>query len=395
MSCQMRQKLLSHCKLVVYCQCCQCTLHLISAALKLNATWSVSPLPSLCAAVKLGVDSDDNHSEATDRAAMLTSPAAGCNNTDASGGPDSISAQPFSLPKQIHSSASLVNGVCSRLKASPMQSEATPDPMRTLADSAPMWDQGEVGRASVPHDQAHWQDEYATNWDRVGMGRTASPCDMAAAAMRQVSCPSSLHDESHAKSGKGRAWACKLCTFAANPSHSIRCEVCETVRGSALQDFRPSMVSVSTNLVMPCQAAPLGHKERHAVLPSRSQSSKHSQHSIAKFLGSRKPLNAEAEAAVPTTEPSAGQNTDQPRQGCAAVQQEKSVTCPEWTRAEFDTEVRWQCARCKCWLQSGQKAEHDDYHLALDLQHESSAGHRTYIVSGIDHNKRQKSCKTA
>ncbi|KAL3138793.1 hypothetical protein ABBQ32_005635 [Trebouxia sp. C0010 RCD-2024] len=340
--------------------------------------------------VKSGVDSGDNHTDATHGASA--NPAAGYEVTDADETPDSLETQLFSLPKQIHSAASLVNGVCSRLKASPMQSEATPDPRRPASNLDPVRDQAEVGRASVPHDQAHWQDEYATNWDRVGMGRTASPCDVTAAAMLQVSCPSGLHDESHAKSGKGRAWACKLCTFAANPSHSIRCEVCDNVRGSALQDYRPSNGDVSPSVSMSCQAASHpGHTERPAVLSSRTQSNKRSQHSIAKFLGSRKPTKADA--WVPSTEANAMPSTHQPSQGHATVYQDGPVPCLAWTRVDFDKEVRWQCAKCKCWLQTEQKPEHEDYHLALDLQHESSVGQHTH--TDYNHNKRQKSCKAA
>ena len=321
-----------------------------------------------------GEDSSDNENFVKEApcAPRQTHSAAHSAASDAvpSGRPDSSAAQPFSLPKQIHSAASLVKGVSSRLKASPSQSEATQDLMQLSNNPDQVQDQAEVGRASVPHDQAHWQDEYATNWDRVGMGRNESPSDAAAAAMQQVSCPSSLQDEPHARSGKDKVWACRLCTFAVNPYHSIRCQICDTVRGTTLQEYRPPTADVSGDDRQSSQLAPPGQNERqqglNARLQHKRQRSKRSQHSIARFLGSRNQSGAEADPMTASVV--------HPRQGNVTVHHEKSAACTAsaWTRVQFDTEVRWQCAKCKCWLQTEQKAEHEDFHLALDLQHQSS-----------------------
>lgn len=149
------------------------------------------------------------------------------------------------------------------------------------------------------------------------------------------------------------------------------------MRGSTLQDYRIPAADVSIGVR---QSAPLRQSEQYqgpvAGLTHKSQSSKRSQHSIARFLGSRKQSGADADAV--TT------NAMHSRQGKAAVQPEKSVACSAWTRVEFDSEVRWQCAKCHCWLQTEQKAEHEDYHLALGLQHRT--GHLP--------SKRHKSCTT-
>ena len=326
---------------------------------------------------------DDNLVEGAPGIARQTNSAAKNADADAvASGQDSKAAQHFSLPKQIHSAASLVNGFSSRLRAVSSQSDATQDPMQLSSNPGQVKDQAEVGRASVPHDQAHWQDDYATNWDRVGMGRTASPSDAAAAAMQQVSCPSSLQDDSHAKAGKGRAWACKLCTFAANPSHSIRCQICDTVRGTTLQDYRPPTTDVSRDDKQFSQPAPPSQSERYqgsnaVSTRGKRQSSQRSQHSIARFLGSVKQSSAEADALTSSTMRSS--------QGNATVHHEVSPACSAWTRVEFDTEVRWQCAKCKSWLQTEQKAEHEDYHLALDFQHQSCGIH-----SRTDHTQSKK-----
>lgn len=299
----------------------------------------------------------------------------------ASAGFDSTNTLPLMLPKHIHSAASLVNGYSSRPKVAPSQSAATQDPMRSSHDSAQVKPEVEIGRGSVPHDQAHWQDEYATNWDRVGMGRNASSSDAAAAAMQQVSCSSGLHDESQAKSVKGKAWACKLCTFAANPSHSIRCEVCDTIRGSTLQDYRPpaANASESVDARASTQAAPSTHAEHQFAMPSRRKASKGSQRTIANFMGSAGVKRAEVDTM------SIGLHDS--RQNNAHVEHDKTEA-DGWIRVELHAEVRWQCMRCKCWFQTGQKAEHEDYHLALDLQQQSTSAQQPRHSL-----KRQKACK--
>ncbi|KAA6417424.1 MAG: DNA polymerase kappa-like [Trebouxia sp. A1-2] len=304
----------------------------------------------------------------------------------------SNSTQTFSLPKRIHSAASLVNGMSSRMRPAAGQPDATRDAMSLSRDQAQVRPQTEIGRASVPHDQGHWQDEYATNWDRVGMGRNASSSDAAAAAMRQVSCPSGLHDvEPEPQSSKGKAWACKLCTFAENPSHSIRCEVCETVRGSTLQDYKaspsaaagPEASTARPKLTQTTSQAPGIH---NAGNRNTRQTNKQQQRSIAGFLGPG--IGKSAQAAEPslhldTSQSNAYRSADEPAQ--------QASNELGWARVDFHTEVRWQCAKCKCWFQTGQKAEHDDFHLALELHHQSDPLARTTLQVM----KKQKICKSA
>ena len=307
-----------------------------------------------------------------------------------------ISSQPFCLPKGIHSAASLMNGVSSTSRLSASQADAVRDPMSSARDpmsSSRDHTQGraetEIGRASVPHDEAHWQDEYATNWDRIGMRRNASSSDAAAAAMQQVSCPSGLHDESEARSSRGKAWACKLCTFAENPSHSIRCEVCETVRGSTWQDHRLTPSATSTALDASATGLRAAQPEPHASavhtisMRNKRQSSKQQQRSIAGFLGSgvSKGIKVgESDHAAETVD--SGHSHSHVVEPAQQPPNESG-----WLRVDFHTEVRWQCAKCQCWFQTGQKAEHDDYHLALELhQHCDNVPH---ILHNI---KRQKIC---
>lgn len=374
--------------------CYQCNNELAISFCLISATCLETAVrlilfPFLSAAVSSGEDCSENENlfKEASHASRQAHSAAKSADADVvtSGPPDSSAAQPFSLPKQIHSAASLVNGVSSRLRALPSQIEATQDPMRLSNNPDQVQDQAGVGRGSLPFNQVHWQDDYATNWDRVAVGRNASPSDAAAAAMQHVSCPSSLQDESHARSGKGKAWACKLCTFAANPNHSIRCQVCDTVRGTTLQDYRPPTTDVPGDDRKSSQLSPPSHSERHpgsnAGLQRKRQSSERSQHSIARFLGARNQSGAEAVATTPSIA--------HQKPGVATIHHEKSAasSASAWTRVEFDTEVRWQCAKCECCLQTEQKAEHEDYHLALDHQHQSNGmQHKRYIQV-----KRQKS----
>ena len=292
-----------------------------------------------------------------------------------------IDIQLFQLPKHIHSAASLVNGVSSKLQPVPSQSDATQDPLRLSSDLSQFRDQVEIGRGSVPHHQAHWQDEYATNWDRVGMGRNASPSDAAAAALQQVSCPSALGDESQARSGKGRSWACRLCTFATNPHHSIRCEVCDTVRGSSLQDYRPAAASSNDSLDDQNQLAKSGSAGQadHLAAGVKKQDNRRSSNTLANFLGSKSSVHAN-NAAVPSID--VRQGDEQAEDDTAGANNQR------WLRVKFHTEVRWQCQQCKGWFQTGQKTEHEDYHLALDLQRRSHDAQPPRVGS----HKRHKTC---
>lgn len=299
------------------------------------------------------------------------------------------------MPKRIHSAASLSIGTSSRSRLATTQADATRDPMSSSRDHAQASKQTEVGRGSVPHDQAHWQDEYATNWDRVGMGRNASSSDAAAAAMQQVSCPSGLHDEPEGRPSKGKAWACKLCTFAENPSHSIRCEVCETVRGSTLQDYRPAAsaaasaaapadVETDRGKTQPALVTPVIPAAHASSMRSRRPTSKQQQRSIAGFLGPG--VSKQSEASILKHE--AG-TAKQDAAGEQYSQHPACISTSDWARVDFHTEVRWQCAKCKSWFQTGQKAEHDDYHLALELHQQTTAGPARTLSSV----KRHKPCK--
>lgn len=262
---------------------------------------------------------------------------------------------------------------------------ATNDPLREHSEFL------DVGRASVPHDRPHWQDDYATNWDRVGMNRHESTSDATANAMQHVLGQAALDhdDESLPVSGKSKVWICKLCTYADNPSHSIRCEICDTTRGSRLQDvpyakatanFKREGVGTKSGAqaVPPAgafgshdlhsrpatfdvQADTAGNSERRQPQGSSKRgrpkaSSKRSQQSISGFLG--------APAAAKRPSPSV-----------------QSDLCNSSRSSPQSTDAKWQCHRCKQWFHLGEQAEHNDYHVALDLHAQTLGSDRSFVGS--------------
>lgn len=257
-------------------------------------------------------------------------------------------------------------------------SDATIDPLRERSEHL------NVGRASVPHDQPHWQDDYATNWDRVGMNRHASTSDATATAMQQLSGHAALDQDSESgvKPGKSKVWACRLCTYAENPSHSIRCEVCDTTRGSTLQDVQHNRST--SNFGPEGIGTKLGLQHAAKVLSSDSQPLK-------------RPASSGTHMAMPSTaepwQPPVIGRTSRPKASGKRAQQSMSsfldagksakraaVQTIMSNRSSSDavfTEAKWQCHRCKQWFQLGEQAEHHDYHVALDLHKSAGADHQS------------------
>ena len=252
---------------------------------------------------------------------------------------------------------------------------ATPDPMTGLAE------QPNVGRASVPHDQPHWQDDYATNWDRVGMNRHASTSDAAASAVQQVSAMAALEEsDTGIRAGKNRTWACKLCTFAENPSHSIRCEVCDTTRGSTLQDVQHTSLTSAARATgigvlstLQC-APPILMGEGRNTEPCSGLTSFAAQQSIAERLH-------QSSAPKPNRHKGSSKRSQQSISGFldAGLAAKRSNQCtPVSSAAVIEstyTGQKWQCSKCKQWLHLSEQVEHNDYHLALDLHRQAVDSH--------------------
>lgn len=252
---------------------------------------------------------------------------------------------------------------------------ATNDPLMAFNE------QPNVGRATVPHDQPHWQDDYATNWDRVGMNRHESSSEAAANAMQQVSGHAALdqdHDQGF-RPGKSKVWVCKLCTFAENPSHTIRCEICDTTRGSTLQDvqhkscsnFRPEGIGIKLRMQ---------HGPQLNTDAGSSQQS-HPGPSATQICGIGRALQEAARPnPLPVSRPSkvkgSSKRSQQSISGYLDAQQDtkrinvQMVTSDRQqsnTHKSVYSDARWQCQKCKQWYQLGEQAEHMDYHVALEL----------------------------
>ena len=298
--------------------------------------------------------------------------------TSSSGQPSSAAAQHNQQPDYSNAPADMDNGVdWDRLEGT---EGATNDPLSAFNE------QPNVGRATVPHDQPHWQDDYATNWDRVGMNRHESSSDAAANAMQQISNHALLDQDQQQQPqpGKSKVWACKLCTFAENPSHTIRCEVCDTTRGSTLQDvqrkpvssFRPEGIDTKSKMQLGSQVdTDAGISQ---PLHPRSDVTRIGNTGRALHGGDRPDVLT---MSKPNKVKGSGKRSQQSISGYLDAQQDtkrinaqavSSDKLQHNTQKSIYSDAKWQCYKCKQWFQLGEQAEHIDYHVALDLHKQAS-----------------------
>ena len=251
--------------------------------------------------------------------------------------------------------------------------DATADPLRMVTSES------NVGRASVPHDEPHWQDDYATNWDRIGMNRHASTSDATASAVQQVSAMAALEEsDSGVKAGNSKTWACKLCTFAENPSHSIRCEACDTTRGSTLQDFQ------HTSSASRLQSRGIGVLQGWQCPPLEALGAAGGGllHDTVTLCGAHR-SNGNAESLQqPTVSKHSKQKISSKRsQQTISGFLDAGLVVKRWHTQQSDnnravctsasTGVKWQCSKCQQYFLLNEQAEHNDYHVALDLHRQS------------------------
>ncbi len=165
-----------------------------------------------------------------------------------------------------------------------------------------------------------------------------------------------------------RCWACKLCTFGENPRHTLRCEVCQHLRGTTLESFTGSTDSQ--------QARPSSHEAgRSAGQPGSWLAGAGKQPGAGRPIEGRKPpvpratkqrrgisgFFAEPQAPMQPAPESSEQLQQQPTQA--------QTGATHWKTFDAQTH-RWQCARCLSWIHAAQQTEHEDYHLAFMLQGE-------------------------
>ena len=141
-----------------------------------------------------------------------------------------------------------------------------------------------------------------------------------------------------------QTWSCNLCTFAGNPQLNLRCEVCQNVRGSMPDSLRGNTANNN------------GSKASQRVASSLASQAGRSNRATVPQPGHK--LNL-MEAALSWKQPSA------PSTKRIKVLHSSKTS---WKQQDACSN-RWQCAQCLEWVPTNSKSEHEDFHLALALEH--------------------------
>ena len=205
-----------------------------------------------------------------------------------------------------------------------------------------------------------------------GRGAHAQPPDTAAAQDGEADGQAGEAPEGGPRPGRPpRHWACKLCTFGENLRHSLRCEVCQQLRGTTLESFTGSTDS------QPAQ--PSGHEA------GRSAGQLHSWLAGAgKQPGAGRPAEGRKPPVPRTSKQRRGISGFFPEpqapllpvpvssEQLQSQQTQAQTGAAQWINFDAQTH-RWQCARCLAWVHAAQQTEHEDYHFAFMLQGEPAS----------------------
>lgn len=183
----------------------------------------------------------------------------------------------------------------------------------------------------------------------------------------------------------GRAVRTQVCTFAGNRLRILRCEVCDAVRGTAWDYFMGGQAQQ--------EAAGSQHRQQDAGTATNSGPAGREG-----ATAEAAPAHAAAEAqAAPVSESTASRDQVEGRpedlagssRGGEGEQEgprhsliEEDDGAPGTSMWEGGTEQgSWVCRRCSRTVSEGDKAEHEDYHLALQLQEEQGTGQGSSSLS--------------
>lgn len=250
---------------------------------------------------------------------------------------------------------------------------------------------GGTERASIAHQQAHWQDNYASSWNRVNATGGLSHSEAATAALQAMDSAAQQvleGDDACTTAGSkgGKQWVCKLCTYSENPMHLLRCAICDTLKGTEWQsmlnpDARQHEQHKQTSPPASASAAGSQHKQAWATAADNAQHSKPklhgrgtkpggkagaaSQRGIASFFGNKHSTQTKAECDA--EQASHVQTTINAAHSYAQISVHPS-TLTDVVWLEYDSDFqKWQCGKCSQWFAENQKDEHQDYHFALEL----------------------------
>ena len=202
---------------------------------------------------------------------------------------------------------------------------------------------------------------------RAGVRGADAQADIAAAWDGEADGQAREAPEGGPRSGRlPRHWACKLCTFGENPRHSLRCEVCQHLRGTTLESVTGSTGSQ--------QAQPSGHEAGRSAGQLNSWLA-----GAGKQPGAGRPFELRKLQVPRATKQRRGISGffSDPQAPLLPAPVSSEQLQPQQTQAQtgaaqwknFDAQTcRWQCARCLAWIHAAQQTEHEDYHFAFMLQ---------------------------
>ena len=190
-------------------------------------------------------------------------------------------------------------------------------------------------------------------------------------------------------------WECKWCTFAQNPMHLLRCEVCDQRRGSLpeclnpaapshLQDMSAAHPDPSSGFDQdPAQVPNLAADGLSLRLQAENNESRERQDAGSSGMQAANVQQAEGTvsgAAVEQTASEAvgkGQKRVREQGSMEECRQTSGETRIPKNRATTASDVgiaagaagrEWLCPECGAQMDSLAQSEHEDYHIALRLQ---------------------------
>ena len=196
------------------------------------------------------------------------------------------------------------------------------------------------------------------------------------------------------RQGRPRVWDCQVCTFSENPSHLLRCSICDSRKGSSNFDAPAGSLAMgattqlglgqiwSTPQQLDDAHAPGGDGGPHgdagpAGISSDPWSSRRQWPAVcSRPATSTEPAAQLSRLEFPHTMQPAGSLDQGPgyaatgtamrgeghtsRGACSAADASPSIEGPQ--------DGCWMCLRCRQQLPSGSRPEHEDLHAAQDLQ---------------------------
>ncbi len=176
-----------------------------------------------------------------------------------------------------------------------------------------------------------------------------------------------------------------MCTYSGNHSRILRCDICDSVRGTRWDYYlgQNAEASSGSQQAAPARDSPTA---REAAKSQGGSAGARGQRSILGFFSEADRKGAAASASQPAAEvrglalnsADSGGTGLQSRgmDGGSGAPQQGSERGVGESRVEWEQSIdgRWTCSRCGASMADEGRAEHEDFHLALLLQKAESGG---------------------